>query len=171
MELVRRRGLRRISAGPHSEAVMNRPELVSLPYEGILNPDVCGRRARSLVPIDHRRRSRVASFRCMPSNTTGLDNRYEQLASMSTFPLQLALVRRPPADEAMAHFGATTDSSQRVGQSCSRDVNQAWNNANSGYQSLSEVQQLVNQATEALSWLRRVINLGLSSIVELPNRN
>ena len=47
-----------------------------------------------------------------------------------------------------------------------RDVTQAWNDANSGYQRLSVVQQLVNQATLALNLAQSRYQLGLSSIVE-----
>lgn len=48
-----------------------------------------------------------------------------------------------------------------------RDVNQGWNDAHSGYQRLSVVQQLVNQATLALNLAQSRYQLGLSSIVEL----
>jgi outer membrane protein len=46
-----------------------------------------------------------------------------------------------------------------------RDVNKAWLDANSGYQRL--VQQLVDQATQALNLTQARYQLGLSSIVEL----
>jgi outer membrane protein TolC len=43
----------------------------------------------------------------------------------------------------------------------------AWLDANSGYQRLSVVEQLVNQATLALNLAQARYQLGLSSIVEL----
>jgi outer membrane protein len=48
-----------------------------------------------------------------------------------------------------------------------RDVNKAWLEANSAYQRLSVVQQLVNQAALALNLAQARYQLGLSSIVEL----
>jgi outer membrane protein len=45
-------------------------------------------------------------------------------------------------------------------------VTQAWYDANSGYQRLSVVRQLVDQATMALNLARSRYQLGLSSIVE-----
>jgi len=49
----------------------------------------------------------------------------------------------------------------------SRDVRTAWLNANSGFQRLLVIQQLLNEANQALDLAQSRYNLGLSSIVEL----
>ena len=70
-------------------------------------------------------------------------------------------------NEAAARLRATQQNNRDLLDRIVRDVNQAWNDTNSGYQRLSVVEQLVNQATLALNLAQSRYQLGLSSIVEL----
>jgi outer membrane protein len=154
-------------AGLIQQAVMNRPELVSLRYEvnsaqtfvaaerDLWYPSITAVGAAGLIPLH-------ANI-----TTTGLDNQYAAAGFDVNFPIFNGHLFGALRNEAMAHSLEQQQTLRNELDQVVRDVNQAWNNANSGYQSLSEVQQLVNQATEALSLATSRYQLGLSSIVEL----
>ena len=154
-------------AGLIQQAVMNRPELVSLRYEvnsaqtfvaaerDLWYPSITAVGAAGLIPLH-------ANI-----TTTGLDNQYAAAGFNLNIPIFNGHLFGALRNEAMARSVEQQQTLRNELDQVVRDVNQAWNDANSGYQRLSEVQQLVNQATEALSLATSRYQLGLSSIVEL----
>jgi outer membrane protein len=149
------------------QAVMNRPELVSLRYEvnsaqtfaaaehDLWYPSITAVGAAGLIPLH-------ANI-----TTTGLDNRYAAAGFNVNIPIFNGHLFGALRNEAMARSMAQQQTLRNELDQVVRDVNQTWNDANSGYQRLSEVQQLVDQATQALNLATSRYQLGLSSIVEL----
>lgn len=149
------------------QAIMNRPELISLRFEAnaaqtfvtaerdLWFPSVTAVGAAGFIPF----RANVA--------TTGLDAQYAAAGFNINIPIfnghQFGALRNEATGRSLAQQQMLRNELNEI----VRDVNQAWDDANSGYQRLSEVQQLVNQATLALNLATARYQLGLSSIVEL----
>ena len=154
-------------AGLVQQAIMNRPELVSLRYEvnsaqtfvsaerDLWFPSITAVGAAGLIPLH----TNVI--------TSGLDNQYAAAGFNVNLPIFNGHLFGALRNEAQARSLAQQQTLRNELDQVVRDVNQAWNDANSGYQRLSEVQQLVNQATLALNLATSRYQLGLSSIVEL----
>lgn len=154
-------------AGLVQQAVMNRPELVSLRFEvnsaqtfvtaerDLWFPTVSAVGAAGLVPLR------------WDITTTGLNAQYAAAGVNINIPIfnghQFGALR----NEAQGRSVAEQQTLRNELDEIVRDVNQAWDDANSGYQRLSEVQQLVTEANLAFNLATSRYQLGLSSIVEL----
>jgi len=149
------------------QAVMNRPELVSLRYEvnaaqtflaaehDLWYPSISVVGVAGLIPLHAN------------VTTTGLNNEYAAAGFNVNIPIFNGHLFGALRNEAMERSLVQQQSLRNELNEVVRDVNQAWNDANSGFQRLSEVEQLVNQATQALNLATSRYQLGLSSIVEL----
>jgi len=160
-------------AGPPTElasliqqAIMNRPELVSGRLEissaqtfvtaqrDLWLPNISAVGAAGLIPLH------------VMTTASGLNDEYAAAGFNMTIPIFNGHLFGALRNEASARFTAQQQNNRDLLDRIVRDVTQAWNDANSGYQRLSVVQQLVNQATLALSLAQSRYQLGLSSIVE-----
>jgi outer membrane protein len=160
-------------AGPPTElegliqqAIMNRPELVSgrLEINAAQNfvtaerdlwlPSITAVGAAGLIPLH------------VMTTASGLNDQYAAAGFNMTIPIFNGHLFGALRNEASARLTAQQQNNRDLLDRIVRDVTQAWNDANSGYQRLSVVQQLVNQATLALSLAQSRYQLGLSSIVE-----
>jgi outer membrane protein len=154
-------------AGLIQQAIMNRPELVSGRFEissaqtyvtaerDLWFPTVSVVGAAGFIPF---RANAIAS---------GLDDEYAAAGFNVNIPIFNGHLFGALRNEAAARLRARQQNNRDLLNRIVSDVNQAWNDANSGYQRLSVVQQLVNQATLALNLAQSRYQLGLSSIVEL----
>jgi outer membrane protein len=149
------------------QAMMNRPELISQQFEvsaaqtfataerDLWFPTISAVGAAGLIPFH------------AVVNTTGLNDQYAAAGFNVNIPIfnghSFGALRNEATARALAQQQNLRDLQDRI----VRDVNKAWLDANSGYQRLSVVQQLVNQATLALNLAQARYQLGLSSIVEL----
>ena len=160
-------------AGPPTElvgllqqAIMNRPELVSGRLEvnaaqafvtaerDLWLPSITAVGAAGLIPLH------------VATTSSGLNNQYAAAGFNMTIPIFNGHLFGALRNEASARFIAQQQNNRDLLDRIVRDVTQAWNDSNSGYQRLSVVQQLVNQATLALDLAQSRYQLGLSSIVE-----
>jgi outer membrane protein len=149
------------------QAVMSRPELVSGRLEissaqtfltaqrDLWFPSITAVGAAGLIPLH------------VVTTSTGLNDQYAAAGFNVNIPIFNGHLFGAMRNEAFARFTAQQQNNRDLLDRIVRDVTQAWNDANSGYQRLSVVQQLVNQATLALNLAQSRYNLGLSSIVEL----
>ena len=149
------------------EAMMNRPELISEQFEvnsaesfataerDLWFPTISAVGFAGLIPVHA-----VVS-------TAGLRDQYAAAGFNVNIPIfnghSFGALRNEAQARALAQQQNLRDLEDRI----VRDVNKAWLDANSGYQRLSVVEQLVNQATLALNLAQSRYQLGLSSIVEL----
>jgi outer membrane protein len=149
------------------QAMMNRPELISQQFEvsaaqtfataerDLWFPTISAVGAAGLIPFH------------TVVNATGLNDQYAAAGFNVNIPIfnghSFGALRNEATARALAQQQNLRDLQDRI----VRDVNKAWLDANSGYQRLSVVQQLVNQATLALNLAQSRYQLGLSSIVEL----
>jgi hypothetical protein len=99
--------------------------------------------------------------------TTGLNDQYAAAGFNVNIPIFNGHLFGALRNEAQARALAQQQNLRDLQDRIVRDVNKAWLDANSGYQRLSVVQQLVNQATLALNLAQARYQLGLSSIIEL----
>jgi outer membrane protein len=153
-------------AGLIQQAIMNRPELVSGRFEissaqtyvtaerDLWFPTVTAVGAAGFIPLST---NAIAS---------GLDDEYAAAGFNVNIPIFNGHLFGALRNEAAARLRAQQQNNRDLLNRIVRDVNQAWNDANSGYQRLSVVQQLVNQAMLALNLAQSRYQLGLSSIVE-----
>jgi outer membrane protein len=153
-------------AGLIQQAIMNRPELVSGRLEinaaqtfvtaerDLWLPSITAVGAAGLIPLH------------VMTTSSGLNDQYAAAGFNMTIPIFNGHLFGALRNEASARFTAQQQNNRDLLDRIVRDVTQAWNDANSGYQRLSVVQQLVNQATLALSLAQSRYQLGLSSIVE-----
>ncbi len=153
-------------AGLIQQAIMNRPELVSGRLEinaaqtfvtaerDLWLPNISAVGAAGLIPLH------------VVTTASGLNDEYAAAGFNMTIPIFNGHLFGALRNEASARFTAQQQNNRDLLDRIVRDVTQAWNDANSGYQRLSVVQQLVNQATLALSLAQSRYQLGLSSIVE-----
>jgi outer membrane protein len=153
-------------AGLIQQAIMNRPELVSGRLEinaaqtfvtaerDLWLPSITAVGAAGLIPLH------------VMTTASGLNDQYAAAGFNMTIPIFNGHLFGALRNEASARFTAQQQNNRDLLDRIVRDVTQAWNDANSGYQRLSVVQQLVNQATLALSLAQSRYQLGLSSIVE-----
>jgi len=149
------------------QAIMNRPELVSGRLEissaqsfvtaerNLWFPSITAVGAAGLIPLH------------VMTTSAGLDDQYAAAGFNMTIPIFNGHLFGALRNEAFARFTAQQQNNRDLLDRIVRDVNQAWNDANSGYQRLSVVQQLAEQATLALNLAQARYQLGLSSIVEL----
>jgi outer membrane protein len=161
------------AAGPPTEltsliqqAVMNRPELVSGRLEisaaqtmvtaqrNLWFPSITAVGAAGLIPIH------------VATTSTGLNDQYAAAGFNVNIPIFNGHLFGALRNEAFARFTAQQQNNRDLLDRIVQDVTQAWYDANSGYQRLSVVRQLVDQATMALNLARSRYQLGLSSIVE-----
>lgn len=154
-------------AGLIQEAVMNRPELVSGRFEiSSAQTYVTAERNLWLPAV-----TAVGAAGIIPFHTnvitSGLDDEYAAAGFNVNIPIFNGHLFGALRNEAAARLTAQQQNNRDLLDRIVRDVNQAWNDANSGYQRLSVVQQLVNQSTLALNLAQSRYQLGLSSIVEL----
>jgi outer membrane protein len=153
-------------AGLIQRAIMNRPELVSGRLEinaaqtfvtaerDLWLPSITAVGAAGLIPLH------------VMTTASGLNDQYAAAGFNMTIPIFNGHLFGALRNEAFARFTAQQQNNRDLLDRIVRDVTQAWNDANSGYQRLSVVQQLVNQATLALNLAQSRYQLGLSSIVE-----
>lgn len=153
-------------AGMIQQAIMNRPELVSGRLEinaaqtfvtaerDLWLPSITAVGAAGLIPLH------------VMTTSSGLNDQYAAAGFNMTIPIFNGHLFGALRNEASARFTAQQQNNRDLLDRIVRDVTQAWNDANSGYQRLSVVQQLVNQATLALNLAQSRYQLGLSSIVE-----
>jgi outer membrane protein len=154
-------------AGLLQQAIMNRPELVSGRLEisaaqtfvtaerNLWFPSISAVGAAGLIPLH------------VMANTSGLNDQYAAAGFNMSIPIFNGHLFGALRNEAFARFTAQQQNTRDLLDRIVRDVTQAWNDANSGYQRLSVVQQLVDQATLAFNLAQSRYQLGLSSIVEL----
>ena len=148
------------------QALMNRPELISQQFEvnsaqsfataerDLWFPTISAVGAAGLIPFH------------TATTASGLREQYAAAGFNVNIPIfnghSFGALRNEAQARAMAQEQNLRDLQDRI----VRDVNKAWLDANSGYQRLSVVQQLVDQATLALNLAQSRYQLGLSSIVE-----
>ena len=147
------------------QAMMNRPELISQQFE-VNSAQAFATAERDLwFPTI----SAVGAAGLIPFHTAaaGLNDQYAAAGFNVNIPIfnghSFGALRNEATARALAQQQNLRDLQDRI----VRDVNKAWLGANSGYQRLSVVEQLVNQATLALNLAQSRYQLGLSSIVEL----
>jgi outer membrane protein len=148
------------------QAIMNRPELISGRLEisaaqsfvtaerNLWFPSITAVGAAGLIPMH------------VVTTSAGLNDQYAAAGFNVNIPIFNGHLFGALRNEAFARFTAQQQNNRDLLDRIVRDVTQAWNDANSGYQRLSVVQQLVNQATLALNLAQSRYQLGLSSIVE-----
>jgi outer membrane protein len=149
------------------QAMMNRPELISQQFEVSAAQTFATAERDLWFPTI----SAVGAAGLIPFHTvvtaTGLNDQYAAAGFNVNIPIfnghSFGALRNEATARALAQQQNLRDLQDRI----VRDVNKAWLDANSGYQRLSVVQQLVNQATLALNLAQSRYQLGLSSIVEL----
>jgi outer membrane protein len=149
------------------QAMMNRPDLISQQFEvnsaqtfataerDLWFPTISAVGAAGLIPFH-------ASV-----TTTGLNDQYAAAGFNVNIPIFNGHSFGALRNEATARAQAQQQNLRDLQDRIVRDVNKAWLDANSGYQRLSVVEQLVNQATLALNLAQARYQLGLSSIIEL----
>jgi outer membrane protein len=147
------------------QAMMNRPELISQRFEvnsaqtfaiaerDLWFPTISVVGAAGLVPFH--------------SVGNGLNDQYAAAGFNVNIPIFNGHLFGALRNEATARAVAQQQNLRDLQDRIVRDVNKAWLEANSAYQRLSVVQQLVDQATLALNLAQARYQLGLSSIVEL----
>jgi len=147
------------------QAMMNRPELISQQLE-VNSAESFATAQRDLwFPTI----SAVGVAGLIPFHTaaSGLNDQYAAAGFNVNIPIfnghSFGALRNEAQARALAQRQSLRDLQERI----VRDVNKAWFDANSAYQRLSVVQQLVDQATQALNLAQARYQLGLSSIVEL----
>ena len=149
------------------QAVMNRPELVSGRLEISSAQSYVSAERNLWLPMI----SAVGTAGLIPLHanvtTTGLNDQYAAAGFNMSIPIFNGHLFGALRNEAFARLTVQQQNNRDLLDRIVRDVTQAWNDANSGYQRLSVVQELVNQATLALNLAQSRYNLGLSSIVEL----
>jgi outer membrane protein len=96
-----------------------------------------------------------------------LDNTYGAVGANVEIPLLNGFLYTARAREAKLKLQATQERLLDLRNLISRDVRTGWLNANTAYQRLAVTEQLLQQATLALSLAQSRYNLGLGSIVEL----
>jgi outer membrane protein len=149
------------------QAMMNRPELISQQFEvnaaqtfataerDLWFPTLSVVGAAGLIPFH------------VNITTTGLNDQYAAAGFNMNIPIFNGHLFGARRNEATARAVAQQQNLRDLQDRIVRDVNKAWLEANSAYQRLSVVQQLVNQAALALNLAQARYQLGLSSIVEL----
>ena len=148
------------------QAIMNRPELVSGRLEisaaqtfvtaerNLWFPSISAVGAAGLIPLH------------VMTTAAGLNDQYAAAGFNMSIPIFNGHLFGALRNEAFARSIAQQQNNRDLLDRIVRDVTQAWNDANSGYQRLSVVQQLVEQATQSLNLAQARYQLGLSSIVE-----
>jgi outer membrane protein len=149
------------------QALMNRPELIGQQLEAnSAQTFAAAERDRWFPTI-----SAVGAAGLIPfhqaTTASGLNDQYAAAGFNVNIPIFNGHLFGALRNEAQARALAQQENLRDLGDRIVRDVNKAWFDANSAYQRLSVVQQLVNQATLALSLAQSRYQLGLSSIVEL----
>jgi outer membrane protein len=154
-------------AGLLQQAIMNRPELVSGRLEisaaqtfvtaerDLWFPSITAVGAAGLIPLH------------VMTTASGLNDQYAAAGFNVSLPIFNGHLFGALRNEAQARLIAQQQNDRDLVDRIVRDVTQTWNDANSGYQRLSVVEQLVNQATLAFNLAQARYQLGLSSIVEL----
>jgi outer membrane protein len=149
------------------QAMMERPELISQQFEvssaqsfataerDLWFPTISAVGAAGLIPFH------------TTVNATGLNDQYAAAGFNVNIPIFNGHSFGALRNEAQARAVAQQQNLRDLQDRIVRDVNKAWLDANSGYQRLAVVQQLVDQATQALNLAQARYQLGLSSIVEL----
>jgi len=149
------------------QAMMNRPELISQQFEvnsaqtfataerDLWLPTISAVGAAGLIPFHQ------------ATTAAGLNDQYAAAGFNVNIPIFNGHLFGALRNEAQARALAQQQNLRDLQDRIVRDVNKAWLDANSGYQRLSVVQQLVNQATLALNLAQARYQLGLSSIIEL----
>ena len=149
------------------QALMNRPELISQQFEvnsaqtfataerDLWLPTISAVGAAGLIPFHQ------------ATTAVGLNDQYAAAGFNVNIPIFNGHLFGALRNEAQARALAQQQNLRDLQDRIVRDVNKAWLDANSGYQRLSVVQQLVNQATLALNLAQARYQLGLSSIIEL----
>jgi outer membrane protein len=149
------------------QALMSRPELISQQFEvnsaqsfataerDLWFPTISAVGAAGLIPFH------------AATPASGLREQYAAAGFNVNIPIFNGHSFGALRSEARSHAVAQEQNLRDLRDRIVRDVNKAWLDANFGYQRLSVVQQLVNQATLALNLAQSRYQLGLSSIVEL----
>ncbi len=149
------------------QAMMNRPELISQQFEvdsaqafataqrNLWFPTISLVGAAGLIPFHQ------------ATTSAGLNDQYAAAGFNVNIPIFNGHLFGALRNEAQARALAQEQNLRDLRDRIVRDVNKAWLDANSAYQRLAVVQQLVDQATLALNLAQSRYQLGLSSIVEL----
>ena len=149
------------------QAIRNRPDFISQQFEvnsaesfataerDLWFPTVSVAGAAGLIPFH------------TTVNANGLNDQYAAAGFNVNIPIFNGHAFGALRNEAQARALAQQQNLRDLQDRIVRDVNKAWLDANSGYQRLAVVQQLVDQATQALNLAQARYQLGLSSIVEL----
>lgn len=149
------------------QAIRNRPDFISQQFEvnsaesfataerDLWFPTVSVAGAAGLIPFH------------TTVNANGLNDQYAAAGFNVNIPIFNGHAFGAQRNEAQSRALAQQQNLRDLQDRIVRDVNKAWLDANSGYQRLSVVQQLVDQATQALNLAQARYQLGLSSIVEL----
>jgi outer membrane protein len=145
------------------EAFRDRPELISQRFSvnsaqsyvtaerDLWLPSISGAGVAGLVPV-----------RQQP-----LPSRYAAAGFNVTIPIFNGHLYGALRNEAQAQETAQEQYLRDLQDRIARDVQNAWLNANSGYQRLSVTQQLLDEANMSLNLAQARYKLGLSSIIEL----
>ena len=153
-----------------TQAFSDRPELLSLQYQyqsarklqtaerDLLFPTVRAVGAVGDTPFGNP---------AVAPNASVLDNTYGAVGANIEIPLFNGFLYTARAKEAKLRTQATEERVRDLRNLISRDVRTSWLNANTAFQRLSVTQQLLEQATLALSFAQSRYKLGLGSIVEL----
>jgi outer membrane protein len=149
------------------QAMMNRPELVGQRFEVNSAQSFATAQRDLWFPVI----SVVGTAGLIPFHTTAAANGlYDQYAAAGfnvTIPIFNGHLFGALRNEATARAQAQQQNLRDLQDRIVQDVNEAWLDANSGYQRLSVAQQLVNQSTLSLNLAQSRYQLNLSSIVEL----
>jgi outer membrane protein len=153
-----------------SQALSMRPEILSLQFQyqsaqkfqtaerDLLFPSIRAVGAVGDTP--------VGNVAVAPSSSA-LNNTYGAVGANIEIPLFNGFLYTARAREANLKAQATQERLVDLRNLISRDVRTSWLNANTAYQRVSVTEQLLQQATLALSLAQSRYKLGLGSIVEL----
>ncbi len=145
------------------EALQNRPELVGQRLD-VNSAQTYATAERDLYfPTV----SAVAAAGLTPAHQTQLDDRYAAAGVNVNIPIFNGHLYGALHSEATFRAQAEQQRLRELQDAVVRDVRTAWLNANAGFQRLSVTEQLLSEATMAVSLAQARYNLGLSSIVEL----
>jgi len=153
-----------------SQAFSSRPEILSLQFQyesakkfqtaerDLLFPSIRAMGAVGDTPVGNP---------AVAPNPGALSNTYGAVGANIDIPLFNGFLYTARAREANLRAQATQERLRDMRNLISRDVRTSWLNANTAYQRLAVTQQLLQQASLALSLAQSRYNLGLGSIVEL----
>src|SRR4029077_19436325 len=145
------------------DALMNRPELVSLR----LDANSAHAYATAQRDLWFPTISAAGSAGLTPDGATQLAPRYAAAGVNVNIPIFNGHLFGALRNEANFRAQAEDQNLRELQDQIARDVRTAWLNANSAFQRLSLTGQLLSQANQAVDLAQSRYQLGLSSIIEL----